>query len=233
MHLILSKRMKIAYLKQQKKDLLNALTIGIFSQDYINAESESKCDKNIDEEWLNRFIDEAKYVSDEKLQQLFARLLKEKIYNPDAVNKRVINIIKNIDASELETIQTYMTYFVEGALSSAIVSKMPSSIDGLTNLSNIGLMNFIAAPVQSQVEIHIDITPTMNEINVKGYDFIFNGVKSEFCITFDSPYILTKEGRAVYDIITVPMPTDVCEVYKQVFKSQCNGKCIMEIKKTF
>ena len=74
-----------------------------------------------DDEWLNRFVDDAKYVSDEHLQQVFGRLLKEKIFNPQGVNKRVLRILRDLDASELGTIQEYMSCFLQDAIPTAVM----------------------------------------------------------------------------------------------------------------
>ena len=89
-----------------KESLENAFKIAEYALAFINGDQKnaptSECVP--DDEWLNRFVDDAKYVSDEHLQQVFGRLLKEKIFNPQGVNKRVLRILRDIDASELGTI---------------------------------------------------------------------------------------------------------------------------------
>lgn len=59
----------------------NAFKVAEYCLKFINGdESKSFVDSPLDQEWFYRFVDEAEYISDEKLQQLFGRLLKEKIY---------------------------------------------------------------------------------------------------------------------------------------------------------
>lgn len=86
-----------------KDSFANAMKIGNMALGYIKADSTTKeiSYQSFDNDWMNMFINEAQYVSEDNLQQVFARLLKEKICNPNAVNKRVLNIIRNIDSAEL------------------------------------------------------------------------------------------------------------------------------------
>jgi hypothetical protein len=217
-----------------REELANLLEIGKLTSQYIAADKEYPKDANFNlkqDEWLNRFIDEAKYVSDEQLQQAFARLLKEKIYNSDAVNKRVLDILKNIDASELKTINQYMSYFVGGAIPTSIIVDIDTDLSWLLELQNLGLIHIISS---SNILYTIDRTYRLstsdNKIEANGVCFVFNNVQRSFNISIPS-YFLTKEGEVFCRIVSSKMPDNVIEFYADVFEHACQGKATLTVEK--
>lgn len=210
----------------------NAFRIAEYCLKYINGDNSKHCvDSPLDQEWLNRFVDEAEYISDEKLQQLFGRLLKEKIYNPDSVNKRVLNIISNIDASELEAIQQYMPWFLSDAIPTDVVYEFDNGIEILMDLQDIGLVNLANAPdVTRFIERKFRICQGEDTIDFNGGQFVFSEVRETFEIGFKS-YFLTKEGEVVHNLVAGPMNDDVVQMYQRIFESKCAGKAKLTIRK--
>ena len=214
-----------------KDAFVNVMKIGDMALEYINADSEGKEIPNqiIDKDWMSIFINEAQYVSDENLQQVFARLLKEKIFNPDAVNKRVLNIIKNIDSAELETIKMYMSCFIDDYIPTDILNKFDFGIDMMMTLQNIGLVSLNNAPdAFHYISKDLHVTNEENIVPAKGYDFFFENVTEEFNISFPV-YFLTKEGRAIYEMLDIPMREDVMEMYKSIFSNQIAGRADLKV----
>lgn len=214
-----------------KDAFVNAMKIGDMALEYINADSEGKEIPNqiIDKDWMSIFINEAQYVSDENLQQVFARLLKEKICNPDAVNKRVLNIIRNIDSAELETIKMYMSCFIDDYIPTDIMHKFKFGIGMMMTLQNIGLASLNNAPdAFHYISKTINVTNEENVIEAKGYEFVFEKVIEEFNISFPV-YFLTKEGCAIYEMLDIPMREDVMEMYKEIFTKLCIGKADLKV----
>jgi hypothetical protein len=218
-----------------KDDIFNAVKIGQLALEFLNADAQNKKfeDNVIEDEWIDRFVDEAKYVSDEELQRLFARLLKEKICNPGAINKRVVDIIRNIDSSELEIIKEYMSYFVSGSLSSEIISNASLSIENVSDLANMGLMNYVVVPAMHVVESSFEITPEFDTIEAKGYKFVFSDIKNKIVIHFESQYALTKEGKIVFNLVAAPMPDNIRDMYKNIFERQCKEMAKLTVIKDF
>lgn len=95
---------------------------------------------------MNRFIDNAIYVSDENLQECWGRLLKEKLFNPNSVNKRVLNIISNLNAQELKTIQKYMSCFLDEAIPTQVMTNTEFGLEMLIELQNLGLVGLVNSP---------------------------------------------------------------------------------------
>lgn len=216
-----------------KEAFENAMKIGNMALGYINASSNTNdihC-QSYDKDWMNMYIDEAKYVSDNNLQQIFARLLMEKICNPNVVNKRVLNIIRNIDSSELETIEMYMSCFIDDYIPIDIMHKFDFGIEMMMTLQNIGVVSLNNAPdISHYISRTYNISPNENVIQAKGYSFIFDNVVEKFEIDIPS-YFLTKEGRIIYKMINVPMREDVVEMYKEIFLIRCKGKADLTIVK--
>lgn len=216
-----------------KEAFANAIKIGDMALGYINADAVREIpDQSFDKDWMNMFINETQYVSDEKLQQIFARLLKEKICNPDAVNKRVLNIVRNIDAVELETIKMYMSCAIVDFIPTNILYKFDFGIDMMLTLQNIGLVSLNNAPDA----IHcfsktLNLNAEDNILMAKGYDFVFENVEEAIEISFPV-YFLTKEGCAIYEMLDIPMREDVMEMYREILSSKCKGKADLRVVKT-
>ena len=214
-----------------KDAFVNAMKIGDMALGYINADSTTKEMRNLsfDNDWMNMFINEAQYVSDDNLQQVFARLLKEKICNPDAVNKRALNIIRNIDSAELETIKMYMSCFIDDYIPTDIMHKFKFGIDMMMTLQNIGLASLNNAPdAIHYISKTFNVTNEENVIEAKGYEFVFEKVSEKFEFSFPV-YFLTKEGRVIYEMLDIPMREDVMEMYKEIFSKNCIGKADLKV----
>lgn len=213
----------------------NLLKIGEKAESFIRGDEQCKnisVDKDIDLEWMNRFVDGAGYVSDDKLQELCGRLLKEKMVRPHAVNKRVMDIIFNIDASELDTIQNYMSCFVGDAIAADIMVEFDFGLNMMLELQNIGLMSIVNAPtVFNDIYSTEDITPAKNIIVAKGYNFVFSDITEPFTVEIKS-YTLTKEDKIVYNLLSAPMREDVALFYLKKYKAACVDKATVKLVKT-
>lgn len=212
----------------------NLLKIGERAQAFLQADKKAEAvagDGIDDVEWLSRFVDEAGYVTDERLQEVFGRLLKEKIVRPGAVNKRVLRILCDIDASELDTIQKYMSCFVGEGIATSIMSKFDFGLDMMLELQNIGLMS-IVTPATPFEEIYTceDISPEKNVIEAKGWRFVFSNIKEPFKTQIPS-YVLTKEGKIVYGLVALPMREDVANHYLGLFRNDCGDRAEVALER--
>lgn len=216
-----------------KEAFENAMKIGNMALEYINAASNTKetLSQSYDKDWMNMFIDETQYVSDEKLQQVFARLLKEKIYNPVGVNKRVLNIIRNINSSELETINKYLSCFIDDFIPTDIMNKFDFGIEMMMTLQNIGLVSLNNAPDAFHTIIKtFQIQEDDFCINAKGYYFMFENIVMPFKLELPA-YFLTKEGQVIFNMLDVPMREDVVGMYKDILTKNCNGIANLKVRK--
>lgn len=58
--------------------------------------------ENIKNDWLLRFIEESKLVSDEEMQSLWSKILAGEANKPGAFSKRTIGFVSNLDKSDAE-----------------------------------------------------------------------------------------------------------------------------------
>lgn len=212
----------------------NLMRIGVSANAFLRAEKGADAivdNRIVDEEWLNRFVDEAGYVSNERLQEVFGRLLKEKITHPDAVNKRVLKILCSIDADELDIIQKYISCFVGDGIATSIMSEFDFGLNMMLELQNIGLVNIVvSARLFEEIYVTEDITRENNVIEAKGFRFVFSNVKEPFKTHIPS-YVLTKEGKIIYNLIAVPMQEEVAQHYLKLYKQDCGEKATVTLEK--
>ena len=62
--------------------------------------------KEVDEEWLSRFFDSAKHVSNEDLQLIWGHILANELSDPGSVPKRLISILPLIEKKHAEAFMT-------------------------------------------------------------------------------------------------------------------------------
>ena len=102
--------------------------------------------------WFDRFFDEAQYASEELLQKLWGRLLKEKICNPNGINNRVLYFIRDLQPSELEAIHRSLRFFIgEGVIPITLTGNFPDLEHDWFILSSLRVI--VAAPLSSDQQV--------------------------------------------------------------------------------
>lgn len=106
----------------------------------------------------------------------------------------MLNIIPNIDASELETIQQYMSCFLGDDIPTDVVDEFDFALDMLLEMQNIGLVNFVYAPDAVKIiRKSYPISRNENTIDFKGGQFVFSEINDSFEISFDSNLLQRKD----------------------------------------
>ena len=59
----------------------------------------------VEEDWLNRYINIAKDITDEKMQNLWAQILAGEVEHPQSYTYRTLDFFKNLTSSEATVIQ--------------------------------------------------------------------------------------------------------------------------------
>jgi hypothetical protein len=67
----------------------------------------------VDKDWMNRFLDIAEDVSDNEMQELWARVLAGEIKHPKSYSLRTLDVLKNISKEEAEIIVKSASYVYE------------------------------------------------------------------------------------------------------------------------
>lgn len=100
-------------------------------------------DSNIDEDWLTRFFNIVEDVSDEQLQNLWARILAGEILVEKSYSLRVLEFLKNISKDELDIILKVMP-FITGKFifnDSSVLKKYDIPYGLILKLDELGVVN--------------------------------------------------------------------------------------------
>jgi hypothetical protein len=124
---------------QEMKNTINILLGAVnYTKDANKEESAPKEDNN---EWYARFFDEAKYISDQELQDVWARLLAERITNPKGINNRVLYFIRDMSKDEIETVCRALRVFVNNSfIPNNIIDKISNLSQDLVTLFSLGII---------------------------------------------------------------------------------------------
>ena len=194
----------------------NLMKIAKFTTEFINDDEKSEEWKD-DDEWVERFFQEAQFVTDEELQKLWARLMKEKLYRPSMVNKRVVYMVRDMDGDDLQFVSRSMKYFVEDSIPRELLMGVGTLSSDIIQLAELGLV----LPLEVDREQTIDDVKEGEsvEIPLKGYDMKLKKIgetdNNKFCF---SGFSLTQEGKVVYNLIQDRLTEEEAQKYLEFFK---------------
>lgn len=201
-----------------------------FVSEFIN--DEEKPEQWIDDdEWIERFFQEVQYVRDETLQKLWARLLKEKIYRPSMVNKRVVYIIRDLDYHALQFVSRTMKFFVEDSIPHELVMGIGTMKSDIISLADLGLV--LPLEVEKEQTINDVKAGVIVEINLKGYILKLKATSNENNNTRSCfpVFSLTQEGIVLYNIIQDRLDENEAKKYAEFFSKTYNDLFEVTIKK--
>lgn len=114
----------------------------------INLES-----KKVDEEWISRFFDSGKHVSDEDLQLIWGHILANELSDPGSIPKRLISILPSVEKKHAEafmmickhslSINSQIVPFVDTVFDEEYWIQHNVLYDNLLELQSIGLVTYI------------------------------------------------------------------------------------------
>lgn len=194
----------------------NLMKIAKFTTEFINDDEKPEEWKD-DDEWVERFFQEAQFVTDEELQKLWARLMKEKLYRPSMVNKRVVYMVRDMDWDDLQFVSRTMKYFVEDSIPRELLMGIGTLSSDIIQLAELGLV--LPLEVERQQTFNDVKTGDSVEIHLKGYEMklkkIGNTDNDKF---YFSGFSLTQEGTVVYNLIQDRLTEDEAQKYLEFFK---------------
>ena len=195
----------------------NLMQIAKFITEFINDDEKPEEWKD-DDEWVERYFQEAQFVTDEELQKLWARLMKEKLYRPSVVNKRVVYMVRDMDWDDLQFVSRTMKYFVEDSIPRELLMGIGNMSSDIIQLAELGLV----LPLEVEKEQTIDDVKIGEsvEIHLKGYDLKLKKIgdtdNNKF---YFSGFSLTQEGMVVYNLIQDQLTEAEAQKYVEFFKN--------------
>jgi len=200
----------------------NLMKIAKFTTEFINDDEEPEKWKDNDE-WFERYFQEAQFVTDEELQKLWARLLKEKLYRPSAVNKRVLYIIRDMDWDNLQFVSRTMKYFVEDSIPRNLLMEIGTMSSDIIQLTELGLV--LPLEVEKVLTINDIKTGESLEIHLKGYSLKLVKTGETGNDKFNFPgFSLTQEGMVVHNLIQEQLTEEEAQKYVEFFTREYSGQ---------
>lgn len=165
--------------------------------------AESVSDESVDDDWIVRFFNIAKDISNEEMQYVWGRILAGEITSPKSFSLKTLDVIRNInadDAGNFQKIIPFITrqnsyYFISA--DNVILSKYGISFPDLLSLDECGLINVAGAQV-------LTFQVTQNEyagiINDETLIVVYGNENKDSTVRINI-YGLTKAGKEIYQIL--------------------------------
>ncbi len=147
-----------------------------------------------DREWYARFFDEARYISDEQLQEVWGRLIAERVIHPEGVNNRVLYFIRSLDKREIECIKRSMRIFLnDDFIPDYVIGRFDGMSHDVSTLLSLRLIysSDIMHPLVSAFDLSKETI-----IKGKGFDFRMTALGNEKEVSVQC-YALTPEGKVL------------------------------------
>lgn len=101
--------------------------------------------EDVSEDWLLNFFDEAKNISDDEVQNIFAAILTGELEHPGSYSKRTVAILKTLNASEAKLFVECLSYCVKAAGKVMLITNLEDDkipLKKLMDLEESGLVQF-------------------------------------------------------------------------------------------
>lgn len=129
----------------------------VMQQSYLLLENEKQeVDCDMDEDWINRFFNSIEDISNEKMQEIWAKVLAGEILKPRTFSLRTLSLLKNLTRKEMELFNkianyvltcpsdiynTYTDYFIPVDIVQNFLDREGIVYSDMLNLSDAGLLN--------------------------------------------------------------------------------------------
>ena len=127
---------------QQKKRMANVQSI---VRQSIEQMPEQVPDTPVDHDWAARFFDNAKDVSNEEMQKLWAKLLAGEVERPGSASLRTLSILREMTQKEAELFARAVNYIFSGTDATAWMFRANASVQALPDISVSELYSLIGA----------------------------------------------------------------------------------------
>ena len=142
-------RARIRVEHQQVRQQLNMEVVAEEALPHINDDAKPE---NVEQDWVAKFFDYAKDVTNSEMREIWARILAGEINSPGSFSRRSLNIVSQIDKRQAELFNAVCIFQVRGENDSGwiVIDRFENKIykdagitfEGLTDLDDLGLINF-------------------------------------------------------------------------------------------
>ncbi|MFO7482356.1 DUF2806 domain-containing protein [Oceanibaculum nanhaiense] len=199
------------YIDEVQKSI-NLKKILLFSEeeaehlDNINSVSSKKDDSQFDNDWFSKWQNEARNISKEEVQRLWARLLAGEINNPGSYSFRTINFLANISTGDIEIISKispFITGFGVVKIKDNFFEEKNIKFSDILIMQEMGILNGVDA-IGLNYELnfieHNNMAVSTLTCNNKGLIFILGPFSTSLKKIEFPIYGLTKLGKEIISL---------------------------------
>lgn len=143
----LQQRALVRFVAEETKKQVNIESIAAKSINDLNDDAHPE---NIEDDWISNFFDKCRLISNDEMQNLWARVLAGEANNPGTYSKRTVDFIHSIDRSDARLFTSlcsymwFLTNFVPLIydVQDEIYTKSGITFNSLQHLDEIGLISF-------------------------------------------------------------------------------------------
>jgi hypothetical protein len=154
---------------------------------------------NIDKDWILKYINIAENISDEEMQNIFAKLLAEEIEKPKSYSIRTVRILESMTGEEARSFIKLSAYVIESQrryMVDIFIDESKIKFDELMTLEMCGLINLTLSRKIITDENHVSIL--YNDL-IGIIDIDKSKMPGEY--TFNDAYLLTQSGIELYKLV--------------------------------
>ena len=160
----LERRALHRFLHEEAKKQVNIESI---TQKALPAIGENAQPEKIEDDWITNFFDKCRLISDDQMQNLWAKVLAGEANNPGKFSKRTVNLLASLDKADAELFRNLCSFgWVVGNLvpliydvQGEIYNKAGINFTSLKHLDSIGLVSietlagYLRAELPQKIEV--------------------------------------------------------------------------------
>lgn len=179
-------------------------------------EGEQVSSEPVDKDWLNRFLDYAEGVSEEEMQNIWAKILAGEVKQPKSFSLRTLNVLRNMTKEDAELFVEVSKYVFGGQ--NILNEKSIIQLESILKLNDNGLvllesLSYIVK-LPSQGKISLKLTGD-KQLYIDSNESVDKKV-------YISIYALSKAGEELYKIVETNISSEVIQFIANKIKSEGN-----------
>lgn len=113
-------------------------------------------EKKFSMDWFVRFFEDAGNISDEQMQELWAKVLAGEIEKPGSFSLRTLDLLRSLSKSEAETLQTIASYAIK--IGNVHYISIDKELQNQYDYSNKLLTMYDCNIIENNIASHYDLT---------------------------------------------------------------------------
>lgn len=173
---------------------------------------EKVSEEPVNSDWLNRFMSTAEGISDDEMQNLWAKILAGEIKRPKSFSLKTLDVLRNITKEEAEQITKMAKFTIDNMYicSEDFAMPLPEQI----------LMDELGIICGQELVRTYEVSPTIACSILIGQQAIINLYSTEKKKVKLKLYKLTKVGKEILTLVTVENNDDFINDLKKHFIKQ-------------